>query len=188
MERRPSGQPPPPPLCARLLGLKTPIVISGPPGSGKSTLAEAVAAEFSLTVIEKDVIKEALFESLGIGDREWSRRLSDASFQVMFALSGAIGHPMLVGNFRSDQRPGLMQLESTPIEIHCRCDREELVRRVSRRDRHPGHLDDITVEEVRKGVPSEEPLRLGGPYFEVDTTNGIKPGPVIEWLREIESF
>lgn len=161
-----------------------PIVISGPPGSGKSTLARAIAAELGLTVIEKDVIKEALLDSLGSGDRDWSRRLSDASFDVMVALATAADRPVLVGNFRPEQRDPLVRLDPVPIEIHCGCARDELVRRVSGRERHPGHLDGITAAEVATGAPSEEPLRLGGPYLEVDTTLGIDPKPVLEWLRE----
>jgi predicted kinase len=56
------------------------VIILGRPASGKTTLARRLAGELSVPILSKDDIKEALFEVLGCGDRERSRRLSDASF------------------------------------------------------------------------------------------------------------
>jgi predicted kinase len=52
------------------------IVVSGPPASGKSTLAPAVAAEFELPLVAKDIIKDALMSVLPVGDVEASRQLA----------------------------------------------------------------------------------------------------------------
>ncbi len=62
------------------------VLITGPPASGKTTLAVPLASLLDLPLVSKDVIKEALFDSPGHGDREWSSRLGAASFAVMFAL------------------------------------------------------------------------------------------------------
>ena len=51
------------------------VVVAGPPGTGKTTLAAKIAEDFRLPLITKDGIKESLFDSLGTGDREWSRKL-----------------------------------------------------------------------------------------------------------------
>jgi hypothetical protein len=38
-------------------------------------------------MLGKDTIKEALFDTLGTGDRAWSRRLGAASYAVLLALA-----------------------------------------------------------------------------------------------------
>ena len=63
------------------------IVVSGLPGSGKTALARALAGELRIPLLSKDVIKEALYDGLGIGDVEWSKRLGRASMDVPFALA-----------------------------------------------------------------------------------------------------
>jgi predicted kinase len=57
------------------------------------TLASALARHHALPLICKDTIKEPLFDVIGAADRADSRRLSDASFAVMFALAHDCGCP-----------------------------------------------------------------------------------------------
>ena len=161
------------------------IVVAGPPGAGKTTLARPLAAALRLPLLQKDMIKEALFEALGTGDIEWSRRLSDASFEAMFAIAGELDGVVLEGNFRPEHGPALLKLHPRPVEIFCRCDKDELVRRIESRERHPGHLDDITARAVAEGVPSDEPLRLGGPFLKVDTTKNADGEKVVAWVSEL---
>ncbi len=163
--------------------VRTTILVTGPPGSGKSTLAEALAHELGFPLIDKDVIKEALFEELGTGNRDWSRTLSRASFRIMIELARRLDASILVGNFSAVSAPGVMELSPAPIEIFCRCPTEELVRRIKARKRHRGHLDDVTVREVQRGTPSSQPLGLGGPFLEVDTSRVVEADGVIDWVR-----
>ena len=163
--------------------MQTLILVTGPPGAGKSTLARPLAEELGLPLLEKDTIVVALFESLGTGDREWSRSLSRASFRIMLDLSAQLPAAILEGNFSLEMAPGLAELSPPPIEIFCRCPTDELVRRIKGRKRHAGHLDENTAREVSRGVPSSEPLALGGPFLEVDTSRPVPTAGVVDWVR-----
>src|SRR6185437_12780589 len=100
------------------------LLVGGAPASGKTLLARQLAARYGALLCTKDQIKEVLFDTLGIGEdaasltatsaaalrplsapaARWSRRLSDASFALLFGLAPALLHvrrPVLLeGNFR----------------------------------------------------------------------------------------
>ena len=166
--------------------MKMLVVVTGPPGAGKSSVARPLASALGLPVLDKDTIKEALFDALGTGDESWSRKLGEAAFTTMFAIARNLDAAVLDGNFSAPSRDALLELHASPIEIYCRCDREERQRRIEARPRHPGHLDEITARKALEGVPSEEPLRLGGPFLEVDTNERVEIDAVIEWARASE--
>ena len=68
--------------------MKRVVLINGVPASGKSFVARALAMETGWPLLTLDTVKEALFAHLGVGDREYNRRLGRASYQAMFALIG----------------------------------------------------------------------------------------------------
>jgi predicted kinase len=122
-------------------------IILGCPASGKTTLARRLAAELSLPLLCKDDIKEALFDTLGLGDRTRSRRLSEASFAVLARIVRpqlALGLPcILEGNWRPEHESllaGAVGVHRT-LQIFCIADPQEIFRRFSSRSRHEGHLD-----------------------------------------------
>ena len=66
------------------------VVVTGPPAAGKTTVARGIAQRLRLPLVEKDTIKEALFDTLGTGDLAWSRRLGEATYGVIWALREAV--------------------------------------------------------------------------------------------------
>ncbi|MDR3375905.1 MAG: AAA family ATPase [Ancalomicrobiaceae bacterium] len=61
------------------------ILVNGVPASGKSTVASIIARRLNLPILTLDTVKEAFFDHLGVGDRDYSRLLGRASYQAIFA-------------------------------------------------------------------------------------------------------
>ena len=124
-------------------------IILGSPASGKTTLAHRLAAHLAVPCLCKDDVKEPLFDAIGAGDRDWSRRLSEASFAVLTRLAHvqlALGRSLIVeGNWRAPHAPllaaALAAAPARAVQIRCRARPEEIVRRFTLRSRHAGHLD-----------------------------------------------
>jgi chloramphenicol 3-O-phosphotransferase len=162
------------------------VLVTGSPASGKTTLAVPLARLLDLPLVSKDAIKEALFDSLGHADLQWSRRLGAASFAVMFALLRYFPVAVAEAPFAPVAGPELLAICPRPIEVFCRCPDPEVMRRylVRAPSRHPGHLDHQMAAEIRvrleRGVG---PLGLGGPLLEVDTTRQVDVAAVAEWVN-----
>ena len=60
------------------------IILAGMPATGKSTVARHLTAFFGYPVLEKDRIKEALFDTIGFECYAEKRRLDLAATEVMF--------------------------------------------------------------------------------------------------------
>jgi predicted kinase len=152
------------------------ILITGLPGTGKSTLARALARHRALPLICKDTVKEPLFDVIGAADRENSRRLSDASFAVMFALArdclAAGSNVILEGNFRPGEHEDAFKDCSVQIaQVLCRTSEPLRLSRLKARatdpSRHPGHRDAeflLTYTPATTGF-----LALPGERFLFDT-------------------
>ena len=158
---------------------------TGPPAAGKTTLARPLADALGLPVIGKDLIKEALFDALGTGDRAWSRRLGVASYEVLYAIAGALPAAVLDANLGPEAGPRLRALDADLIEVFCRCPPDEVERRFAARApmRHPGHVDHQVAPEMKAARPhGSEPLRLGGSILEVDTSRPVDVAEIATWV------
>ena len=125
------------------------------------TYSSGMYARLGFAVYEKDVIKEALFQALGTGDRDWSRRLSTASFNVLLALAerAVAGQRSVIveGNFRPEHAAVFERLRVQHgvqlVQILCggsgRVLVERFENRVRRQARHAGHLDRLALPELR---------------------------------------
>jgi predicted kinase len=157
------------------------VVVSGPPGSGKTTIARAVHADIGGALVSKDDVKEALADALGIGDRDWRRKLTMASFEVMWRLAATNSQTVLDANFRSDAPDRLREMNASVLELHCECSLDVCSSRFARRrDRHPVHpaesLDAPTLARYAS------PLDVG-PILMVDTEHSVDLEPVLDWLH-----
>jgi predicted kinase len=161
------------------------IIVTGPPCSGKTTLARRIAEEFHLPLITKDGIKETLFDTLGWSDRAWSKKLGNASYELLFYFMRAqlaAGRLHIVeANFYPAHAPRLLALREDfdfhALQIFCHADAEILLQRYrarwARGERHPGHGDDGIMDEFRHTLRDgrERILEIGGTVVEFDTTD-----------------
>ena len=158
------------------------ILITGLPGTGKSTLACSLARHLLVPLICKDTIKEPLLDLLGAADRPESRRLSDASFAVMFALARdclrAGTDVILEGNFRSGEHEGALSASirdaNTSVndaphagrltQILCRTPEPVRIARLKARatdpSRHAGHRDADLTAHLAADPPADLKVAL----------------------------
>jgi predicted kinase len=163
------------------------VLVTGPPASGKTTLARPLAQHLGLPLLGKDTIKEALFDTLGTGDRAWSRRLGAAGYAVLLALAREVPAAVLDANFYPDHGPGLLQACQRPIEVFCRCPAAEIERRFTQRapTRHPGHVDHVLDDQLKAALDGGVGLLgLGGPVLEVDTSGPVDVTAVARWVTQ----
>src|SRR5262245_56372776 len=129
------------------------IVISGLPGSGKTTVAHRLQTALSWPLLAKDDFKERLFDTVGCEDADTSRRLSRASYALMFNVARQLVHGsvhfILEGNFRwHETRHEFESLyaHSRFTQVWCAAPRDVLEERLRERSRnaarHPGHRDE----------------------------------------------
>lgn len=166
------------------------MVVSGTPGAGKTTLARPLAELLGFALLSKDDIKEALYGALGgaAGDVEFSRRMSAAAMEALWALAARCSRVVLEANFRTRseyERGRLLALGGEVVEVHCRVPVEEAMRRFAERARgertHPAHpLKEMTAEQLAEYA---EPFGMG-PVLEVDTTGPVDAAAVARWVLE----
>ncbi|HJT95371.1 MAG TPA: AAA family ATPase [Mycobacterium sp.] len=164
------------------------VLVSGVTGSGKSTLAKRLAPALVLPLISKDTIKEALADSLGLGDDAWSQRLGAASFEVLWALLRDVPQAVLETSWHPERaREQLKALGRPVFEIHCTCPDPILRDRIRNRlraDRHSIHRDAINPAMFDSFSTAHADGIVGaGPVLEVDTTLDPDLEQIANWIN-----
>jgi predicted kinase len=164
------------------------IIVTGFPATGKTTIASHLSKNLSFPLFTKDTYKELLFDYLGVRDRTWSLELGRAAIEILFRdLEECLkaGASLIVdANFmpeRHDARVSALieTYKPTVTQVLCRAKGEVLVERFAERaeqNRHAGHDDLVTLEELRpvflRGLA--EPLNIDCRLIEVETTDWNK--------------
>ncbi len=145
------------------------VVVTGPPASGKTTIARELGDRCRLPLLEKDPLKELLFDTLGAGGRARSREIGGAAYALLFDTIGRLlrgGTSLVVeANFAADTAEAgfgglpparLLQVYAfAPPELVL----ERFTARAGTRDRHDGHADIAALPEVERGLASGRCVR-----------------------------
>lgn len=163
------------------------IIINGLPGAGKTTIAKPLADRLKLPLIEKDSIKEYLFDTLGVRDREWSRTLGMASNDFLYSLASILlsrGESVIIENafevaFAKPRITAIVdQYGPEVFEIYCAANKD--IRRsrfISRNEmgkRHAGHVDADNYPKPADDEPLEKyaPINIGK-RIDINTSDSI---------------
>ena len=130
----------------------TVIVLAGMPASGKSTLSKRISLEFSYPVIEKDAIKEEIFDTMGFKCYAEKRNADHAANAVLLRVLEAIlksgGSAIVDNNFdvsSAERLDSLIQRYGAKcITVFLGGETEAFYQRYVERDklhlRHLGHV------------------------------------------------
>ena len=128
------------------------IILAGMPASGKTTFVKKLSKALSYPVLEKDAIKEELFDVIGFRNYSQKRLMDTAATAVLLRCADALlesGQSLImVNNFRKDAE---MQVEALLKKHSCPClfiffggdgdvFYQRYVERDNRGERHLGHV------------------------------------------------
>lgn len=160
------------------------------PAAGKTTLAESLSGALALPLISRDEIKVRLYDTLGVGDLEWSGRLGGAAFALLFDFARVLidsGNAVILeANFFRGMEPQFSALpEHRVVQIHCEAPLDILVARYTNRPRHQGHHDAEKVKALPTRFQSgaHEPLDLPGDLIRIDTSQRVDVDTIAERFR-----
>ena len=168
------------------------------PASGKTTLGVHLSEQFNAPLITLDTIKEAMFDSFGIGDREYNRKLGRVSRDIIWRLIADFPKDLVsvldiwMGfspYYNVDEglaRAGIDQF----VEIWCYAPGEVLAKRYLERvdKRHKGHPGADYVPELMDVALRARPMGKS-PVLEVEMSDlsSINIPMITAWVaRELD--
>ena len=178
------------------------IVLAGMPASGKSTVAGKLKDALHLPVLEKDALKEAIFDTMGFSNYPEKRKTDLAANAVLLRCAKALmenGQSMILDN--NFDSASAQELDRMVQQFNCHCitvffggDTEAFFRRYVERDRmgvrHLGHVlqdryppqpgdaltHDMTREEFREKFEKRgmTQFQCTGDRIDLDATDPAK--------------
>lgn len=166
--------------------MTTIILVLGHPSSGKTTLAQKIATPLNLPFISRDEIKLMALNVLGWRNRDWSKKIGEISYEIMYYMIEEqlkAKHPFIVeSNFAPELanerfQKWQKQYNFECIQILCYADKETLLNRWKKRSvddkDHPSYTENREglrdLEETLK--KDSKPLDLLSKVIKVDTTD-----------------
>ena len=131
------------------------IILAGMPATGKSTVAAALSKAFGYPILEKDEIKEVLFDTLGFENYPQKRELDIAAtavlLQVLEGMLKAGTSVIAVNNFDTQEAQRLTGLiehyKPNCVTVFLNGQPQVLYERYVRRDKlHQRHLGHVLQE------------------------------------------
>ncbi len=175
------------------------ILVNGHPGSGKTTLARWLGDKLGIPCLTKDLFKETLYEHLPPGDREASRALGRAAYDLAFAAAEAVlasgGSVILEAPLHrefSQQRLDAIAArdEVAMVQVLLSASPDVLQSRYLERqasgDRHEGHDAGFSVEELRAVLSRPIDAPEVANTLEIDTSDfGAVDRPfILGWVEQ----
>jgi len=164
----------------------------GWPCSGKTTISNKVSEILKIPLINRDTIKESIFDEFGCKDREWSAKVGQASIRIINnIILDLFKYPntIIIENiFRctsnNDQYNQIHFIADTlkkysiySLQIICDSDinviEQRFFKRISAKKRHPGHCDkELMIELVGRITDSKvDVYNIGGDLIRIDTND-----------------
>ena len=183
------------------------VLISGPPGAGKTSIAQRLASALGLPLIAKADIKESLGDSLGWSDLAWSRKLGEATWELLFLLyerllAGGASFAAESNFSWEPNRARFLELgQRHPfrvVEVYCTASWSTLAERFRGRqvrgERHPIHhgseFEAVATPELVQAALEKRthvPLELSEHVIRVDTSTSepVDLDEIVRRIREV---
>lgn len=173
------------------------VVLSGALGSGKTTLARRLVQPLAATLLSKDLIKEAMYEPLGLTDDARSKAASVAAMRLIYDIAANSQSTLILdANWRPMDVPLLLGLGRTLVQVFCTAPgeilRSRVLGRVDSGERHPVHRDRMNPELLERvtaqlAAATAVPLDLACPLVVVDTTTEIDVPQLANYICGVAS-
>ena len=162
------------------------IILLGPVSSGKSTIGKKISKELSLPFINKDDIKEIIFNSSGWEDKKYSKKVGREAYAILYysinyilkSASSVIVEANFTHELSSKKIKELLKKNNAKLlQLNCWAKKGILTERFKERNklkiRHPGHCEEFIFDDIQDSLEKGrvETLKIKGSVIDIDTTD-----------------